>query len=196
MAGSPQNVPENYPLAVKEIILGFLQEFFTDHPKYPFRDGQERDSGIKIHDKHAFNFESVGDKPALVIDRKQLRFAGASIDKNLGQFNLSGSRFHMDLINGTAIVHCLCKEGVVAEELAHIVFFALESFRAELRKRGLWDCEAVAIGEESILVAPEGTALVSVPVILNVRLVGKWVIRRASTQRFDDVRVTQQEPPP
>lgn len=182
MSQAPARIPQQYPLAVKEITLGWLQDFFKDHPQYPFDIGNERDTAIKIHDKHAFNFESVGDKPAIVLDRKQLRWFNASIDQNLGHFGLRAAQAHADLVTGTVILHCLSKEGLVAEELGHIVFFGVEAFRSELRKRGLWDIKTVGIGEESILVAKAGTELVSIPVVASVYLQAKWLRRQAGTQ--------------
>jgi hypothetical protein len=192
MSGLPSRIPQQYPLAIKEIILGWLQDFFQHHPQFPFDPGNERDSAIKIHDKHAFNFESVGDKPAIVLDRKQLRWMNASIDQNLGSFGLRAAQAYMDLIGGTVILHCLSKQGLVAEELGHIVFFGLEAFRTELRKRGLWDINTVGIGEESILVANAGPELVSIPVIASVKLQGKWLRRRASTQQLESFKVSEE----
>ena len=191
MSALPSRVPQQFPLAVKEIILGWLQEFFTNHPEFPYEVGNQRDTGIKIHDKHAFNFESVGDKPAIVMDRKQLRWANTSIDQNLGAFGLRAAQAYMDLVGGTVILHCLSKEGLVAEELGHTVFFGLEAFRSELRKRGLWDVKTVGIGEESILVAKAGTELVSIPVVVSVQLQAKWLRRRASTQVAEDFAVKE-----
>jgi len=189
MTGQPSRVPQTYPLAVKEIILGWLQEYFTNHPQFAYDPGNERDTKIKLHDKHAFNLESVGDRPAVVLDRKQLRWVNASVDKNFGHFGLSAAKTYMDLVTGGAILHCVSKEGLVAEDLAHTVFFSLEVFRNELRKRGLWDLQTVSIGEESILVSKASTEIVSVPVVVQVYVQGKWLRRRASTQQLEEFAV-------
>ena len=185
----PEAVPQQYPLAIKEIVLGWLQDFFANSPDFPYDAHNERDTGLKIHDKHAFNLESVGDKPAIVLDRKQLRWARSSIDQNLGSFGLTATQRHMDLVSGSVVLHCLSKEGLVAEELAFAVFYALEIFRGELRKRGLWDIQTVSLGEESVLVSKAGTELISIPVVAQVYLQSKWVRRRASTQLVETVSV-------
>lgn len=183
--------PEIYTVAVKRIILGWLQDFFSKRADYTYKPGDERDTNISIKDKHAFNMSSVLDKPALVLDRKQLRWERTSINKNAGYFGLRAAQGFMDLLTTSVVVHCMSTEGLVAETLAHIVGFGVESFKSEIRKLGIWDVTSVAIGEESIIVSKAGPEISSVPVILNVFIQGTWLRRRASTQLVEGVNVTQ-----
>jgi len=188
MTKMPQ-MPEIYTLAVKRVLLSWLQEFFAGRADFPFILGDERSTGVKIHDKHAFNMETVGNAPAVVLDRKPMRWARSSIDQNLGDFRLRAAQAKMDLLSGQVIFHCLCKEGLVAEQVAHIVFFGLSIFDSEIRKRGLWDLKIAGVGEESILELAAGTELVSVPVSCTAYLQGKWVRRQIGTKLAADIVV-------
>lgn len=185
------SVPEIYSLAVKRILLNWLQEFFAGRADFNYKFGDDRDTGIRIVDKHSFNLASVTDKPAIVLDRKQLRRMNASLDNNFGMYGLRAAQAFSDLQQCGIVLHCMCKEGLVAENLAHIVYFGVESFRRDLRRRGLWDVTATAVGEESIIVSKAGTEIVSVPVALNVFLSATWLRRRASTQLVQDVELVQ-----
>lgn len=182
-------IPESYTLAAKRILAAFLQEFFQNREDYPYIHGDELRTAINIHDKHAFNLEAVGDKPALVIDRKQFRWLNTSIDKNLGSFGLTAAQLKMDLVQGTIICHCLARKGLVAEALAHIVFFGIESMRQVIRRMGVWEVAPVGVGEESIIVTGPDTEITSVPVIINVTMQGKWLTRNASSRLVEDTKV-------
>ena len=182
-------IPEIYTLAVKRILLAWLQEFFGGRADFPYVLGDPLNTGIKIHDKHAFNLQTVGDTPAVVLDRKPMRWARSSIDQNLGDFRLRAAQAKMDLLTGQVIFHCLSKEGLVAEQVAHTVFFGLSVFDSEIRKMGLWDLKIVGIGEESILELAAGTELVSVPVTCTAYHQSKWVRRRIATHLAADLIV-------
>lgn len=187
-------LPEIYTLAVKRILLSWMQEFFAGRADFPYILGDEVRTGIKIHDKHAFNLQSVGDTPAVVLDRKPMRWANSGIDQNLGDFRLRAAQVQMDLLTGQVIFHCLSKEGLVAEQVAHTVFFGLSVFTTEIRKRGLWDLKIVGVGEESILEVAAGTELVSVPVSCTAYHQGKWVRRRIGSKLASDIIVATQDP--
>jgi hypothetical protein len=180
-------LPEIYTLAVKRILLAWLQTFFAGRADFPFVIGDPMNTGIRIRDKHSFNLKTVSDIPAIALDRKPMRWVRSSIDQNLGDFRLRAAQAKMDLLTGQVIFHCLAKEGLVAEQVAHTVFFGLSAFDSEVRKMGLWDLRIVGIGEESILEVTAGHELVSVPVSITVYHQGKWVRRRVASKTADSV---------
>ena len=182
-------IPEIYTLSVKRILLSWLQQFFAGRADFPFVVGDDMATGIRIHDKHAFNLKSVSDIPTIALDRKPLRWMRTSIDQNLGDFRLRAAQAKIDLLSGAVIFHCLAKEGLVAEQVAHTVFFGLSAFDLEIRKMGMWDLKIAGIGEESILEVAAGHELVSVPVTCAVYYQGKWVRRRISSTPANDIKV-------
>lgn len=181
--------PEIYTLAVKRILLSWAQEFFAGRADFPFILGDDTATRIKIHDKHAFNLQTVGNKPAVVLDRKPMRWARSSIDQNLAESRLQAAQAKMDLLSGQIIFHCLSKEGLVAEQVAHTVFFGMSVFDSEIRKRGMWDLKIAGLGEESTLELAAGTELVSVPVSCTAYILGKWVRRQIGTKLASDITV-------
>lgn len=190
-------VSDKYTIFVKRIFVGWLKEFFSNRSDYPYIARNDRDTGIMITDKHSFNLSKVAGKSALVVDRKQFNWMRTSIDQNLHTIGLNATTRKMDLLQGTVIVHCLNKEGLVAEDLSHIVFFGLESFKTEIRKMGLWELNTLGVGEESVLVDSKSqTEIVSVPVIVRAFVQAKWLERAASTQLVEDIIVIPEEPGP
>jgi len=190
-------VTDQYTISVKRVFVGWLKEFFSMRSDYPFLQGNERDTGIMITDKRAFNLEKVGSRPALVVDRKQFNWMRTSVDQNLHTIGLNATTRKTDLLQGTVIIHCLNKEGLVAEDLSHIVFFGLESFKTEIRKMGLWELNTLGVGEESVLVdSGSQTEIVSVPVIVRAFVQAKWLESKASTRLVEDIIVTPEDPAP
>lgn len=180
-------LPEIYTLSVKRILLAWAQTFFAGRADFPFVLGDELQTGIRIRDKHAFNLKTVSDIPSIALDRKPMRWVRSSIDQNLGDNRLGAAQAKMDLLTGQVVFHCLAKEGLVAEQVAHTLFFGLSVFDQQIRKMGMWDLRIIGIGEESILEVAAGHELVSVPVTLTVYYQGKWVRRRAGTHLADDI---------
>jgi hypothetical protein len=186
-----------YTLFVKRAFAGWLKEFFSNRSDFTYIPRNERDTGIMIMDKHAFNLEKVASKPALIIHRKQFNWMRTSIDQSLHTSTLTGTTRKMDLLQGSVIIHCLNQEGLVAEELAHIVFFGLEAFKSSLRKLGLWELQTLGIGEESVLVDSKSqTEIVSVPVIVRAFIQAKWLEQDAGTQLPERICVVPQDPGP
>lgn len=194
---SVENKNIQHIIFVKRVFVGWLKSFFSARTDYTYLGPNKRDTGIMITDKHGFNLDTVGSRPALVVDRKQFNWMRTSIDQNLHTIGLNATTRKADLLQGTVVIHCLNKEGLVAEDLAHIVFFGLEAFKSEVRKMGLWELNTLGVGEESVLVdSGSQTEIVSVPVIVRAFVMAKWLERAASTRLVEDINVVPEDPAP
>jgi len=76
-------------------------------------------------------------------------------------------KIYTDLLRGTITFNCLAKEGIVAENLAHILFAGLTGHRDQFRKNGIHQLMNINIGEESILKSDSGIELTAIPVYIQ-----------------------------
>lgn len=160
----------NWP---KYKLISVFREIFSNHSKYTF-DASENRTKIHIRDKSAVKLVDTDDRPIVAISRGQVRthqrFIGDlhSIDATSGAYN------YVDLLETNITVNCLSPYGLVAEEIASIVWGAVKYNKAAIMAEGFFRIEPPALSEEQIIVSDSDYQLVSVSVVFNLIYLVYW----------------------
>ena len=188
---------------IKALALEFCQSLFSDAENVgedlvwsPDADK----SKIRIVDKYQFNFDQVQSRPAIVANRGPQIFTKSSGFRQHQETNMrTGSRTHIDLVKGSVTLSCFAREGLEAEDIAGIVFEALQSFRDVLRKlhhqgriapqhHGFFRIEAAQMGEEALVKSDSRPDLSVVPVALSAMVQRRWLVR-PKARKLRDITV-------
>jgi len=157
----------NWLRDTKEIILRFLQDLFFQMPQGQFRlvpggPGKldytidEAESELIVTDQGAWNTDTVGTRPVVIVSRGRLAYGGTSLDQLQGLSFRTGVKKHTDLITGSFVINCMAPNGYEAETIAMIVAAGSNRLRVLLQRAGFFEIgKMVQVGEES----PPGSLL-------------------------------------
>ena len=178
-----ENIP-NAAIFVKRTAIEFLQAIFSiradGHLHY---DQDDTKTNIQICDQHTVNLDGVNVKPGIVAVRGPLSWQG---NMGLGGNSVEGRNMQTgkttfnDMLTGSVAFSCLSREGIEAEQIAHLVFNSFKFLRPVLQKYGFFSIKSLNIGGES-LVEQEGSddGLYVVPVYVAVQVQDRWTLDEA-----------------
>jgi hypothetical protein len=180
---------KNFTARGKGHVLDFLKEYFGQQDEYRWVQN-ENETRVMIVDKNALEIEAVEHKPIIATSRGSLRWNRRTIDQLKSHHSPTGSRKYMDLMDSVITIGCYSKHGIVAEELADIVFGGFTYFRNILRNRGFHDIHAVDIGAESTVKGDAQQDIALVPVTLAFSFTESWTLAP-----YADVLADIKDPP-
>jgi len=156
----------NYSLAVKKAFLTFIQGYFKDHPKYAWTPSMQT-TKIVILDKFSYDTQMADKKPSVVLSRGTMGWQYTSLKQRMSKELGTGRETYQDLISGSLILHCSSVNGMVAEEIASILFNIITVYKDYLKKEGIYYIDSVRIGEERPLKIDSNFNMQTVPISLR-----------------------------
>jgi len=174
-------------LDIKYIFLSFAQQYFATISKYLW-NADVRTSNILIMDKNAIDLGVAVRKPSIVLSRGSAAWSYANrgqiginsdfnyksnletLDGVLGSGTPETNQTYTDMLRGSVTFNVLSKSGIVAEEIAAILFNALTAERAKLKETGVHQITAMGIGEEQNLKTTSEIEVSLVPLSLSFLL--------------------------
>ena len=181
----------NVAIFLKRTALEFLQILFNQREVGSlYYDQDDTKTEILIADLHSVDLKAVGVRPAIIAVRGPLSWQDVGIgsiesrDMHTGDFTTSG------LLNGSLALSCISREGVEAEQIAHLVFQSFKQFRPVLQKFGFFSIKSLNIGAET-LVEQEGAddRTTIVPVYVNAMIQDRWVLREDAARKLRQIIV-------
>lgn len=188
---------------IKNMALETCQLLFSD-PDNPFGylwDRDESKTQIMVVDKHAFNLDQVGTKPAIVANRGPLLFLKTSGFQQLQSLDMrTDKRTYTDLVRGAVILSCFSRQGLEAEDLAGYIWASFQAFRHVLRKiasrgimvpnhLGFFKIEATNMGEEALVKSDSRTEISVVPVAVQAHVQRRWSVTPRNAKKLNQVAV-------
>jgi len=163
---------ENYNLDIKRTFLSFAQALFAEHSKYTW-NVDPTVSKVLIVDKHVMNLKVLESKRSIVVSRgsygwrhTSLGQLGDNSNRTIADMELNGTNY-MDLLRGSITFNCIAQNGLVAEDMAHILFANLTGQKKQFRSNGINQITSITIGEETLLKTDSSIELTAVPIYVQ-----------------------------
>lgn len=183
----------NSAIFLKRTALEFLQILFGTRAPGSFHyDSDDTKTEIQIADVNAADLEAVNLRPAIIVQRGPLSWQGLGLGGNaLESFDMgNGKAVYNDVLNGSISISCISKEGIEAEQIAHLVFNSFKFFAPTLRKMGFLSIKSLNIGAEA-LVEQEGVGdeTYIVPIVVTAQLQERWSLDRDASRALEGILV-------
>ena len=183
----------NAAIFLKRTALEFLQILFSTRGEGRFRYSKDdTHSEIQISDIHAVDLENVNQRPAIVAVRGPVSWMGQGLGGGAVEARnmQTGAHVFNDLLTGSIAFSCLSREGVEAEQVAHIVFNSFKFFRPVLSQYGFFSVKSLNIGGES-LIEQEGSddKTTIVPVYISAIIQDRWSLDNTTARKLRDIVV-------
>ena len=125
---------------VSRVYQFFLRTVFAAMPrgagKFHWTSDPET-TEIVLMDKGPVGHEILELRPAIITQRTEFVWQGIALDqRQVGPEPATGDRQHADMVSGSMILHCLAKDGVMANRVASLTIFAINKFRRDLTRLG------------------------------------------------------------
>lgn len=163
---------DNYNLDIKRTFLSFAQALFARHSKYTW-NVEPKLTKVLILDKHVINLEVLEAKRSIVLSRgtygwrhTSLGQLGDNSKRTIGDMEVHGSNY-MDLLRGSITFNCIAQNGLIAEDMAHILFSNLTGQKAQFKANGIHQITSMTIGEETLLKTDSSIELTAIPVYVQ-----------------------------
>lgn len=168
----------NAAIFLKRTGLEFLQTLFSvrEAGSFKYVSGDNTKSEITITDLHAVELDAVNSRPAIIAVRGPLSFQGVGGIGNVQERSIrTGSYVFTDMLLGSVTFICMSREGIEAENIAHLVFNSFKYFKPVLQKYGYFTIKSLSLGSE-MLVEQEGAddKTTIVPVNVTAMIQDRW----------------------
>lgn len=178
----------NVSVFLKRTTLEFLQVLFSTRAKGSLQyDDDENKTDIQICDQHTVDLETWHTRPAIIGVRGPVSWQALGLGGNAfeSQDRRTGKTTHNDLLTGSMAFSCISREGIEAENIAHLVFNSFRAFRPELAKYGFFTIKSLNIGSET-LVIQDGAHddLYIVPVYITAQMQDRWTLDDKAAERL------------
>lgn len=179
----------NAAIFLKRTALEFLQILFGERAQGSFHyDSDDTKTEIFIADTHAVDTISTGVRPMIIAVRGPLSWQPVSIGDVETREMTTGKTTFNGLLSGSLALSCISREGIEAEQLAHLVFNSFKFFRPVLQQYGFFSIKSLNIGEET-LVEQEGaddkTYVVTVYVTATVQ--DRWTLEETAARQLKQI---------
>lgn len=173
---SGEKIP-NAAIFLKRTALEFLQIIFSTGPGDLNWSKDDTKTEIQISDVHAVDLDALGVRPAIVAIRGPVSWRGMGLGGNSVQHRdmKTGDFLFKDMLTSSVAFSCFSREGIEAEQIAHVVFNSFKFFRPTLQKYGFFTIKSLNIGGES-LIEQEGSddKTYVVPVQVTALIEDRW----------------------
>ena len=182
----------NVAVFLKRTALEFLQILFNQRAIGSFHyDQDDTRSDILIADIHAVDLKTVGVRPAIIGVRGPLNWQDVGIGSIENRNQTTGDYAINGLLNGSIALSCVSREGIEAEQLAHLVFNSFKMFRPVLQKYGFFSIKGLSIGAET-LVEQEGAddRTTIVPVYIGAQIQDRWIMDDTAARKLKQIIIS------
>lgn len=201
---SPEGIPRrsiaggdkipNIAVFLKRTGLEFLQIIFKNRAAGYLRyDPDDTKTEIQISDLHAADLTTIARRPAIVATRGPLTWQGIGLGNNAVESRnmRTGNYVFNDLLTGSVAFSCFSREGIEAEQIAHLVFNSFKFFNPELRKLGFFSIKSLNIGAES-LIEQEGSddKTSMVPVYVTAQIQDRWRLDETAARKLEKIIIS------
>jgi len=176
----------NIAVFLKRTGLEFLQIIFGARAEGCLKYHSDiTQSEIQISDIHAVDLTAVGTRPAIIAVRGPLSWQGQGLGGGAveGRDTKTGNTTFNDLLTGSVAFSCISREGIEAEQIAHIVFNSFKFFRPILQQYGYFSIKSLNVGAES-LIEQEGSddKTTVVPVYITAQIQDRWTLSEKTSR--------------
>lgn len=179
----------NAAIFLKRTALEFLQILFSERSQGSFHyDTDDTKTEIHIADTHAVDTISTGVRPMIIAVRGPLSWQQTSLGSIESRELTTGKHIFNELLSGSLALSCISREGIEAENLAHLVFNSFKFFRPVLQKYGFFTIKSLNIGEET-LIEQEGAddKTYVVTVYLTALIQDRWTLSETAARKLRQV---------
>ena len=171
----------------KDVYLMMLTGIFSQtHTEYKWDPDPEL-SALLISDRMHAPDDNEGMKPMIYLSRGRMAYSKSAINQMSGMDFESSSESYSDLIQGTMIINCVSSEGLEAEDIASMIFTALQAFKQDFNKLGFHSMEVNELLEERPVDTKYDSKLVEVPVITTFTFQYSWCKSTVDLQALQDI---------
>jgi hypothetical protein len=188
-----QKVP-NCAVFIRRTALEFLQILFKLRGEGSYHyDPDDTKTEIQIGDVHAVDLEAIAKRPAIIAVRGPLSWQPTSIGSTEHRDVPTGRHTFSELLAGSIAISCISREGVEAEQIAHLVFNSFKFFRPALTKYGLFSIKSLSMGGELLVEAESADDRTTiVPVYLSATVQDRWTLENTTARKLEKI-VFEQE---
>jgi hypothetical protein len=154
-------------------LVGVFRSIFGQHPKYTWDTSEDR-TKIHIRDRSAVKLVDTDDRPIIAISRGTLRSANNFIGDLNKIDTTTGAYYYTRLMETQMTVNCLSPYGLVAEEIASIVWGSVAYNKRDIMAEGFMRIDEPAVSEEQTIVSNSDYELSSVSVVFNLTYIVYW----------------------
>jgi hypothetical protein len=185
------NIP-NAAIFLKRTALEFLQILFSERAPGSFHfDHDDTKTEIIISDLHAVDLKMAGMRPAIVAVRGPLSWQGPGLGNVLGRDIPTGSYTFKELLTGSLALSCVSREGIEAEQIAHLVFNSFKYFRPVLQKYGFFQIKSLSIGGESLVeIDGSNDMMVVVPIMISAMIEDQWTLEETAVRQLRQIIIS------
>lgn len=184
----------NVAIFLKRTTIEFIQILFSQRPEGSYHfDSDDTKTEIQISDQHAVDLETYHRRPAIIAVRGPLSWQGMGLGANAfqEQIRTTGTSTYTDMLTGSVAFSCFSREGVEAEQLAHLVFSSFKFFGPVLRKYGFFSIKSLNIGSESLIGQDgENDDLYMVPVYVTAQIQDRWRLSDDAARTLEKIIIT------
>jgi hypothetical protein len=190
--GDGLNIP-NTAVFLKRTALEFLQILFSERApgSYHF-DHDDTKTEIIISDLHAVDLKMTGMRPAIVAVRGPLSWQGPGLGSVQSRDIPTGAYTFKELLTGSLALSCISREGVEAEQIAHIVFNSFKFFRPVLQKYGYFQIKSLSIGGEALVeIDGSNDMMVVIPITVTALIEDQWILEETAARQLKKLVISQ-----
>lgn len=181
----------NTAIFCKRVALEFLQILFGTRAPGSYRyDSDDTKTEIQIADVYAADLESINVRPAIIVQRGPMSWQGLGLGGNAIESVNTHNRDTVfnDVLIASLSISCISKEGIEAEQLAHLVFNSFKFFSSTLRKQGFLSIKSLNIGAESLVEQEGGTdETYIVPITISAMVQERWLLTDEAKRYLEKV---------
>lgn len=179
----------NVAIFLKRITIEFLQILFKTRGDFTY-DSDDSCTKIQITDQFTVDLESVHTRPAIVGIRGPVTWMNRGLGGGSQESRdmKTGSFLYNDVLIGSMAFSCLSREGIEAEQIAHLVFNSFKFFRPVLQAQGVFHLKSLNIGAESLVVQEgDNDDLHIVPVYISAQVQDRWRLSNTTAQKLEQI---------
>lgn len=181
----------NVAIFLKRTSLEFLQAIFAVRaPRHLRYAAEDTETEIQISDIHAVDLKTASLRPAIIAVRGPLGWQGLGLGGGaVEKRSMSTGKYTFnDLLTGSVAFSCISREGIEAEQIAHLVFNSFKFFRPTLQKYGFFTIKSLNIGAEA-LIEQEGSddRTTIVPVFLTAQVQDRWTMEDTAARKLQQI---------
>lgn len=181
----------NSAIFLKRTALEFLQILFGARaPGSLHYDPDDTKTDIQIADVNAADLDAINHRPAIIAIRGPLSWQGLGLGNNAIEkvHMYEGGVTYNDLLTGTLSLACISREGIEAENIAHLVFNSFKFFSPTLRQQGFFTIKSLNIGAET-LVEQEGSSdeTYIIPIYVTAQIQERWSLSKDVARALEGI---------
>lgn len=181
----------NAAVFLKRTALEFLQILFSTRDDYCY-DPDDTKTKIQITDVHALDLSSINVRPAIVAVRGPLSWQGLGLGNGAleGRNMRTGDYTFNDMLIGSLSLNVFSREGIEAEQIAHIVFNSFKAFKPVLRRYGYFTIKSMGLGGESLIEqSGSNDETYAVPINVTAMIQDRWVLSDSAARTLKRIIV-------